>query len=121
MDRATFNYKNKMSQDFANVIYDGVWFSPLREAMQAFLEESQRTVTGEVRIRVSAGLARITGRRSPYSLYDMGLATYSEGDTFDRATAEGFMALYGLPFKTIAEVRRKAGQPLFVRRRPQGK
>lgn len=121
LDRATFNYKKKMSQDFANVIYDGVWFSPLREAMQAFLEETQRTVTGEVRIRVSAGLARITGRRSPYSLYDMGLATYSEGDTFDRTTAEGFMALYGLPYKTIAEVRRKAGQPLFVKRGSQSK
>lgn len=116
LDRATFNYKRKLSQDFANIIYDGVWFGPLRECMQAFIEESQRTVTGDVRIRVSAGLARITGRRSPYSLYDEGLATYSEGDTFDRNLAEGFLELYGLSYKTVAEVRRKAGQPEFVRK-----
>ncbi len=111
LDRQTFNYKRKLSQDFANLIYDGLWFSPLRECLMAFLEESQRTITGEVRIRVSAGLARITGRRSPYSLYDEGLATYSHGDTFDRKSAEGFLALYGLPYKTVAEVRRKAGRP----------
>ncbi|HJN73726.1 MAG TPA: argininosuccinate synthase [Myxococcota bacterium] len=117
MDRATFNTKRKLSQDFANLIYDGLWFSPLRECLQAFLEESQRTVTGEVRVRVSAGLARITGRRSPYSLYDEGLATYSDGDTFDRTRAEGFMALYGLPYKTIAEVRRRTGQPEFKKRK----
>ncbi len=117
LDRQTFNYKRKLSQDFANLIYDGLWFSPLRECLQAFLEESQRTVTGEVRIRVSAGLARVTGRRSPYSLYDEGLATYSHGDTFDRSRAEGFLALYGLPYKTVAEVRRRQGQPEFKKRR----
>ena len=117
LDRQTFNYKNKLSQDFANLIYDGLWFSPLRECLQAFLQESQRTITGEVRIRVSAGLARITGRRSPYSLYDEGLATYSHGDTFDRTTAEGFLALYGLPYKTVAEVRRRHGQPEFKKRK----
>ncbi len=117
LDRQTFNYKRKLSQDFANLIYDGLWFSPLRECLQSFLEESQRTVTGEVRIRVSAGLARVTGRRSPYSLYDEGLATYSHGDTFDRSRAEGFLALYGLPYKTVAEVRRRQGQPEFKKRR----
>jgi argininosuccinate synthase len=121
LDRATFSYKTKVSQDFANVIYDGLWFSPLREALQAFIEESQRTVTGEIRVRVSAGLARITGRRSPFSLYDTGLATYSEGDTFDRTTAEGFLALYGLPYATIAEVRRNTGKPAFQRRSSRNK
>jgi argininosuccinate synthase len=113
LDRATFNYKRKVSQDFANLIYDGLWFSPLRECLQSFVEESQRTVSGEVRIRVSAGLARITGRRSPYSLYDEGLATYSHGDTFDRSQARGFLELYGLSTKTVAEVRRRAGQPEY--------
>ena len=116
MDRQTFNMKRKLSQDFANLIYDGLWFSPLRECLQAFLEESQRTMSGEVRIRVSAGLARITGRRSPFSLYDEGLATYSHGDTFDRRSAEGFLALYGLPYRTIAQIRRAQGQPAFKRR-----
>jgi len=111
LDRETFHYKRKVDQDFANIVYDGGWFGPLRECLQSFIAQSQRTVTGEVRIRVSAGLARITGRRSPYSLYDDSLATYSEGDTFDRETAAGFLELYGLSYKTVAEKRRLAGVP----------
>ena len=106
LDRPTFNYKRKVSQDFANIIYDGVWFGPLRDALQAFIDHTQRPVTGDVRIRVSAGLARITGRRSPYSLYDEGLATYSHGDTFDRNAAKGFIDLYALSYQTVAHVRR---------------
>jgi argininosuccinate synthase len=108
LDRPTFNYKRKLSQDFANLIYDGLWFGPLRECLQAFLVQSNRPLTGDVRIRVSAGLARITGRRSPYSMYDKGLATYSEGDTFDRDLARGFLELYGLAYKKHAEVQRAA-------------
>ena len=111
LDRNTFDYKRRLSQDFANLVYDGAWFGPLREALQAFVTETQRTVTGEVRVRVSAGLARITGRRSQFSLYDGGLATYHEGDTFDRETAAGFMELFGLSYKTVAEVRRAQGHP----------
>lgn len=107
LDRPTFNYKRKLSQDYANIIYDGTWFGPLRECLESFLLKSQEPVTGEVRLRVSAGLARITGRRSPYSLYDEGLATYSHGDTFDRTAAEGFMELYSLSYRTVAQVRRR--------------
>jgi argininosuccinate synthase len=106
LDRPTSNYKRKISQDYANIIYDGTWFGPLRECLDGFIEMSQRTVTGEVRIRVSAGLAQITGRRSPMSLYDGGLATYSEGDTFNRDAARGFIELYGLSYRTVAHVRR---------------
>lgn len=106
-DRATFNYKRKVSQDYANIVYDGTWFGPLRAALQAFIEHTQRPISGEVHIRVSAGLARITGRRSRYSLYDPALATYHEGDSFDPRHAEGFMELYSLPYKTFAEVRRR--------------
>jgi len=113
LDRPTFNYMRRISQDYANIIYDGVWFGPLRECLQAFIEESQRTVSGEVRIRVSAGLARVTGRRSPFSLYDPGLSTYHDGDTFKKEHAEGFLELYGLSYKTVAEVRRKSGKPEF--------
>lgn len=111
LDRATFHYKQRVSQDFANLIYEGHWFSPLREALYAFVLQTQASVTGDVRVRVSAGLARVTGRRSPYSLYDTALATYSEGDTFDHATAAGFLQLYGLSNKTVAHVRRTAGHP----------
>jgi argininosuccinate synthase len=74
--------------------------------MDGFIERTQATVTGDVRLRLSAGLARITGRRSPLSLYDTGLATYSEGDTFDRESATGFMELYSLSYRTVAAVRR---------------
>ena len=109
LDRATFNYKRKVAQDFANIIYDGTWYGPLRDCLQAFVDHANKPLTGDVRIRVSAGLARITGRRSPYSLYDEGLATYSDGDTFKREHAEGFMELYGLSYKTVASVRRASG------------
>ena len=108
LDRATFNYSRKISQDYANLIYDGLWFGPLRSCFDAFLLESQKHVTGEVRIRISAGLARVTGRKSSYSLYDEGLATYSDGDTFDRSAAEGFLKLYGLSYQTFAKVHRRS-------------
>jgi len=107
LDRPTFNYKRQLSQDYANIIYDGTWFGPLRECLEAFLIKSQEPITGEVRMRVSAGLARITGRRSMWSLYDEGLATYSDGDTFDRTAAKGFMDLFGLSYRTVAQVRRR--------------
>ena len=108
LDRETFHYKRKLSQDYANLIYNGTWFGPLRGCLDGFIEQSQKTLTGDVRIRVSAGLARITGRRSPFSLYDKGLATYSHGDTFDPKSAKGFLDLYSLPYRIIAEVNRQA-------------
>ena len=110
LDRPTSHYKGKMAADFADLVYDGLWFGPLREAMQAFVEQTQQRVTGEVRLRLSAGTVRVTGRRSPFSLYDAGLATYSEGDTFNRESAEGFLALYGLSYRTWGRVSRERGQ-----------
>jgi argininosuccinate synthase len=104
LDRATFNYKQKLSQDYANIIYNGFWFGPLRKCLDAFIMSSQEVICGEVRIRLSAGLAQISGRRSRFSLYDEGLATYSHGDTFDRAAAEGFLKLYGLSYQTYANI-----------------
>ena len=108
LDRETFHYARKISQDYANLIYNGSWFGPLKSCLDGFIAESQRPVTGDIRIRISAGLARITARRSAYSLYDKGLATYSEGNTFDPASATGFLDLYTLPFRTVAAVRRRA-------------
>jgi argininosuccinate synthase len=106
LDRATLHYKMRVGQDFANLIYDGLWFSPLREALSAFVSETEQTVTGDVRLLLSAGSVQVLGRRSPYSLYDEGLATYSDGDTFDRQAAVGFLKLYGLPYRTWGKVRR---------------
>jgi argininosuccinate synthase len=108
LDRPTFNYKRGVSQDYANMIYDGTWFGPLRDCLDGFIAASQAPVCGDVRLRVSAGLARITGRRSPNSLYDEGLATYSHGDTFDRSAAKGFIDLYSLSYQTVAQVRRRS-------------
>ena len=107
LDRETFNYTRSVSRDYANLIYDGKWFGMLRPGLDGYLNATQQHLSGEVRIRISAGLARITGRRSPYSLYDDGLATYSDGDTFDRSAAEGFLKLYSLPYQTIAAVQQK--------------
>lgn len=114
LDRPTFHYARRVAQDYANLIYEGMWFTPLRECLQAFVMQANESLTGEVRIRIGAGRALVTGRRSPYSLYDDGLATYSEGDTFDRTTATGFLSIYGLPVKRVAEVRRHhAKQPVL--------
>ncbi|MFK7930318.1 MAG: argininosuccinate synthase [Myxococcota bacterium] len=112
LDRATSTYKRKIADDFANLVYDGLWFGPLRQALQAFVDQTQIHVTGEVRIRLSAGRYIVTGRRSPFSLYDDGLATYSEGDTFDRESAEGFLKLYGLSYRTWGAMQRKIGRPV---------
>lgn len=108
LDRPTMHYKARIAQDFATLIYDGLWFGPLREALQAFIDSTQSHVTGDVRVRISAGLSRVTGRRSPFSLYDTGLATYTDDDTFDHKAAEGFLELYGLSYRTWAQVRREA-------------
>jgi len=107
LDRPTLHYKMRVAQDFATLIYDGLWFGPLRAALQAFVTQTQERVTGDVRLRISAGGVRITGRRSPLSLYDDGLATYSDGDTFDRTAAEGFLKLYGLSYATWGRVTRR--------------
>ena len=108
LDRSTSHYKAKVAQYFANLIYEGKWFGPLRRALQSFVDSTQELVTGEVRIRISAGLSQVTGRRSPFSMYDDGLATYSEGDTFDREAAAGFLKIYGLSYRTWGAVQRHA-------------
>jgi argininosuccinate synthase len=94
-------------QRWAELVYDGLWFSPLKGALDAFITAASRHVTGEVRVRLQAGRAVVTGRRSAASLYDHKLATYDTGDEFDQALAKGFVELWGLPSK-IAAVRDRA-------------
>ena len=106
LDRATYQYKRKIGADFAGIIYGGLWFGPLRQALQAFVENTQRRVAGDVRVRLSAGAVRVVGRRSPFSLYDAGLATYTEEDTFDHNAAEGFLQIYGLSYRTWGQATR---------------
>jgi argininosuccinate synthase len=101
-------YKRSVEQRWTELVYDGLWFSPLRNALDAFLAQASRHVTGDVRLRLHGGQAVVTGRRSPVSLYDYGLATYDTGDTFDQRLARGFVELWGLPSKTAAMRDRRA-------------
>ena len=103
LERDVHHEKAKLEIRWAELVYDGMWFSPLKEALDAFMLETQHHVTGEVRIRFEApGMMRIVGRRSPHALYDYGLATYDAGDKFHHADSEGFVKIYGLGIKTWA-------------------
>ena len=101
-------FKRQAEQRWTELVYDGLWFSPLRSALDVFMTEASRHVTGDIRVRLHGGQAVVTGRRSPLSLYDHGLATYDTGDTFDQQLAKGFVELWGLPSKVAAMRDRKA-------------
>jgi argininosuccinate synthase len=101
LERDLHHEKARLEPRWAELVYDGLWYSPLKAAMDAFVAESQRHVTGEVRLRFAApGTCTVVGRRSPVALYDHGLATYDASDTFRHADAEGFVRLWGLGVAT---------------------
>ena len=102
LDRGLAREKRRLSALWSELVYEGLWFSPLRSAIDAFVVESQERVTGDVRLRFSAGACTPIARRSPSSLYDTDLATYDEGDAFNHGDAAGFTRLWGLPLKTWA-------------------
>jgi len=102
VERDMAHEKLRLEHRYAELIYDGLWFSPLRLALDAFVAESQRHVTGEVRLKLEPGVCRPIGRRSPKSLYDYGLATYDAADSFRHEDAEGFVRLWGLGVQTWA-------------------
>ena len=97
VERDLARFKRGVDQRWGELVYDGLWFSPLKRALDAFVEETQRHVSGEVRLTLHGGRAVVTGRRSEVGLYDFGLATYDTGDTFDQSLATGFVRLWGLP------------------------
>jgi len=100
LDRETLRFKEeKISHEYSRMVYYGLWFSPLREAMDAFVNVIEKNVTGTVRIKLFKGNCTIAGSKSPYSLYDLAMATYDVGDMFDHASAKGFIELWGLPLK----------------------
>src|SRR5580693_6890611 len=110
MERDLARFKRQAGQRWAELVYDGLWFSPLKSALDAFMAAASRNVTGDVRVRLHGGRAVVAGRRSASSLYDDKLATYDTGDVFDQALAKGFVELWGLPSKTAAiRDRRVAG------------
>jgi argininosuccinate synthase len=94
--------KQRIEIKYAELVYDGLWYSPLRQALDAFIDESQRYVTGEVRLHLEPGTCQVTGRRSEHSLYDYGLATYDSADVFRHEDSAGFVRLWGLGLETWA-------------------
>jgi argininosuccinate synthase len=103
LERDVAHEKLRLEPRWSELVYDGMWFSPLKNAIDAFIEDTQKHVTGEVRLRFDApGLMRIEGRRSPLALYDYGLATYDAADTFRHEDSAGFVRLWGLGIATWA-------------------
>ncbi len=109
LDRATMHFKEIVAARYAELVYDGVWFSPLREAMDAFVDSTQKTVTGTVRMKLYKGNCTPAGSKSPYSLYNQELSTFSRDEIYNQRDAEGFINLFGLPLKVRALMEKEAG------------
>lgn len=99
MERELTRFKNRIEDRWTELVYDGLWYSPLKDSLDAFIAESQKHVTGDIRLVMHGGNINVNGRRSDESLYDFNLATYDEGDSFDQSLAKGFVQLYGLSSK----------------------
>ena len=110
LDRATMEVKKDMGNKLAQIVYEGKWFTPLREAVQAFVEVTQEYVTGEVKFKLYKGNIIKAGTTSPYSLYDGSLASFTTGDLYDHHDASGFITLFGLPLKVRAMKMAEAGK-----------
>ncbi len=102
LDRDTLDYKKLVAVKFADLVYEGKWFTPLREALQAFIESTQKNVTGEVKFKLYKGNIIKAGTTSPYSLYSESLASFTTGELYDHHDAEGFINLFGLSMKVRA-------------------
>jgi argininosuccinate synthase len=112
VERDLARYARGVSQRWSELVYDGLWFSPLKRALDGFVEDVNATVSGDVRMTLHAGRAVVSGRRSDESLYDFNLATYDTGDTFDQSLAKGFVDLWGLPSKMAAVRDQRQGRDL---------
>jgi len=104
MSKDQLRFKQKVAIEYADLIYNGLWFSQLNRDLSAYILSSQRYVTGTVRVKLFKGHVTVVGRKSPYSLYNLSLATYDKGDKFNQKAAEGFIHLWGLPVKTQAQI-----------------
>lgn len=110
--RELTHFKYILDQKYAELVYNGLWYSPLREALDAFNQKIQDTVTGAITLRLHKGLAQIVARESPNSLYSLELATYAEEDLFNQQAAKGFIELFGLSTKTFHQVRKRRNVPV---------
>jgi argininosuccinate synthase len=109
VERDLARFKRSVEQRWTELVYDGLWFSPLKRALDAFIESASRNVSGDIRLTLHAGTCTVSGRRSDASLYDFSLATYDEGDTFDQSLAKGFVELWGMPSKIAAQRDQRLG------------
>jgi argininosuccinate synthase len=107
LTREVTQFKTQVEQQMAKIIYEGLWYSPIKPALDAFIDETQKVVTGTIRVKLHKGNHTVVGRKSPNSLYNEELATYSKGDAFDHNAAVGFIKIWGLPTKVNAEVNNK--------------
>lgn len=110
LDRATIHYKQLVGVKYAEMVYDGMWYAPLREALAAFVDETQKTVTGTVRLKLYKGNIYSAGTKSPYSLYHEGFVTFGRDEVYNQADAEGFINLFGLPLKVRALMQEERGK-----------
>ena len=104
IQKDVLEFKRGVEQKYSELAYNGLWFGVLRESLDKFIDETQKYVTGTVRVKLFKGSATVVGRRSEYSLYDEGLSTYAKGDSFDHNSAVGFIYCWGLPNKTTSKV-----------------
>ena len=102
LDKDTAHYKQQIALKFGELVYDGKWYTPLRKALSAFVESTQQTVTGDVKLQLYKGNIIPESVTSPYSLYSSGMATFDEDDCYDQADSAGFIHLFGLPLKVRA-------------------
>ena len=109
LDRVTLHFKEIVAARYAELVYDGVWFSPLRKALDAFVDSTQKTVTGTARMKLYKGNCTPAGSKSPYSLYNQELSTFSRDEIYNQSDAEGFINLFGLPLTVRALMEKKAG------------
>jgi len=114
LDKETFRYKQDVSNKIANMIYDGLWFTPLFTSLMAFVDSTQEFVNGEIILELYKGNLRVLSRNSKFSLYNIKLATYTVDDTFDHKASEGFLKIYGLPYKTISQLRNQTINEVLV-------
>jgi len=107
LDKQTLHYKMEVANKFAELVYDGLWYTPLREALSAFVDSTQETVTGTVRMKLYKGNCTPAGAKSPYSLYDEDIATFAEDEVYNQKDSAGFINLFGLPLKVRAMMMKK--------------
>jgi len=103
LTKEQLRFKARVASEYADLIYNGLWFTGMRQDLAAYVESTQRYVTGTIRVKLSEGNCHVVGRKSPYSLYDYGLATYDKGDVFDHTASPGFIHIWGLPVRTQAK------------------